>query len=80
MARLDQERQKELAPKRMTFAKCELQKIGIELTFESDTELRFIHKNHEVKFFPYTGWHTGKTIKDGRGINELMKQLKNQEK
>ena len=34
--------------------------------------------NEKVKFFPYSGWHTGKSIKDGRGIENLLKQLKKQ--
>jgi hypothetical protein len=33
-------------------------------------------KNELVKFFPYSGWHTGKSIVDGRGIKKLLAQLK----
>ena len=34
------------------------------------------HNGFKIHFFPYTGWHTGKGIKDGRGLQNLLKQLK----
>ena len=39
--------------------------------------LQFEHKGSMVRFFPYTGWFSGKTVKDGRGLKNLLKQLKN---
>ena len=33
-------------------------------------------KGERVMVYPYTGWFTGKTVKDGRGINNLLKQIK----
>lgn len=77
MGRLDKGKEIKLQPERLNFAKNKLSKLGIEITFESQTELRFFFKGNEVKFFPYSGWHTGKSINDGRGINNLLKQLKN---
>lgn len=38
--------------------------------------IEFEYKGHSIKYFPYSGWATGKTIKDGRGLNNLIKQLK----
>lgn len=38
--------------------------------------IEFEYKGHIVKYFPYSGWATGKTIKDGRGLDNLLKQLK----
>lgn len=70
MARLDKERQQELEPQRINFAVQKLSEIGIEVTSKDSTK---------ITFFPYSGWHTGKGIKDGRGINNLLKQLKNEE-
>lgn len=74
--RLDTDRQKELEPERMSFAKREIEKLGYEITFESKTELHFMFKGAAITLFPYSGWHTGKTIKDGRGIAKLLKQIK----
>jgi len=65
-----------LEPTRMKFALNVLKHLGYEITSQNDSELRFVYDGHEVKLFPYTGWHTGKSITDGRGINKLMKQIK----
>ena len=73
--RLNIERQKELEPKRIAYAKKEIERLGYEVT-ESNTELRFIYKGNTIKFFPYSGRHSGKGINDGRGLDNLLKQLK----
>lgn len=78
MARQDQERQAKLEPKRMAYAKEQIEKKGYEVIAVSDTELQFIHDSqwgHKIHFFPYSGWHSGSTIKDGRGLNKLLKQI-----
>lgn len=76
MARLNVELQNELEPKRMEFAKKELAKLGIVITFESKTELNFLFNGKTIYFFPYSGWHSGSGIKSGRGIKKLLNQLK----
>lgn len=76
MARLDQERQSKFEPERLKYAKSLIQNLGYKITWESKTELQFYFKGEVVKFFPYSGWHTGKTINDGRGIEKLLKQIK----
>lgn len=76
MARLDKERQAELEPKRMEYAKQQIQNAGYAIDFESATELQFTFKGAVVKLFPYSGWHSGATIQDGRGIHKLLKQIK----
>ena len=75
--RLNIERQNKLEPERMQVAKQEIEKLGYEVIEVSETELQFIHAmNHKIKFFPYSGWHSGATIKDGRGLQKLLKQIK----
>lgn len=75
MARLDQDKQIKFEPKRMQYAKEELMRLG--LTFKAnDKVIEFFHKGEMVRLYPYSGWHTGKSIVDGRGINNLIKQLK----
>lgn len=76
--RLDKERQQELEPNRIKYAIGKLRELGIEPGFCDNTHLVFYWKGSIVKFYPYSGWHTGKSIKDGRGINNLLKQLKKQ--
>jgi hypothetical protein len=75
MARQNKVLQDELEPKRMEYARRGIQRLGYIITFENQTELRFEYKGNVIKFYPYSGWHTGKGIKDGRGIDNLLKQL-----
>lgn len=77
MARLDIERQKKLEPERIKWAKKKIQELGFDITFECETRIEFEFKGETVKLFPYSGWHTGKSIKDGRGIQKLLNQLMN---
>ena len=78
MARLDTERQEKLEPKRMEIAIQSVMATGIiKCLFNiTDKSFEFNFKGQPVKFFPYSGWHTGKSIKDGRGLQNLLKQLK----
>jgi len=76
MKRLDTDRQNELEPKRLAYAKEQITRLGFQITYQDEKEVRFVFKGQVVKFFPYTGWATGKTIKDGRGLNNLLKQIK----
>ncbi len=76
MARLNLELQKKLEPKRLEYAKQQITKLGFEITFECETRIEFMFKGHKVSLFPYAGWHTGKSIVDGRGLEKLLKQLK----
>jgi hypothetical protein len=72
--RLDQEREQTLAPQRMERAISELESRGFTVS-RSDHAVFFQHKGHTVTFYPYSGWASGKTIKDGRGLQTLLKQL-----
>lgn len=60
---------------RIRFAKYKLRHLGYEVT-ETIGCLTFQHKGNTIRFYPYTGWFTGKGIKDGRGLERLLKQLK----
>lgn len=76
MSRLNKERQLELEPKRMQYAMNVLTKMGFKPEVIGDTKIQFEFKGSPVSLYPYSGWHTGKTITDGRGIELLLKQLK----
>ena len=76
MSRLDKERQLQLEPKRMAYAKKAIENKGYTVIQVSDTQLQFEHTLcHKVNFFPYSGWASGSTIKDGRGLKNLLKQI-----
>jgi hypothetical protein len=75
MARLDIERQLELEPKRMAYAKHQIEAKGYKVTEVSNSKLIFEFMGHYVYFFPYSGWHSGSTIKDGRGLKKLLRQI-----
>ena len=55
-----------------------LEALGFEVEEIGDTTLKFYYKGRQVLFFPYSGWHTGSTIIDGRGFNKLLNQIKNE--
>ena len=80
MARLNIERQQKLEPKRIEVVVIKITDLGIEITDITSNAIKFDFKGSQITFYPYAGWHTGKTIKDGRGIFELLKQLKNENK
>lgn len=70
------ERQQALQPGRIEYARTQLQEFGYDVEQIAPTTLRIIHRGIPVIIYPYTVWFTGKTVKDGRGINNLLKQLR----
>lgn len=73
--RLNIERQKKLEPSRMETAKSEINKLGYQIIYENETQIVFMFKNEKITYFPYSGWASGKTIKDGRGLRKLLNQI-----
>lgn len=77
MSRLNKEREQILQPKRIYFAVNEIKKLGFDILTVDDTKIQFIFNSQKITFYSYSGWHTGKGIEDGRGWNNLKKQIKN---
>ena len=75
MARLDTERQVKLEPLRMQKALDSLNELNVSDIAHNAKMILFTWKGARVQYFPYTGWASGKTIKDGRGLKRLLKQL-----
>lgn len=73
--RLNQERQEHLEPLRLKGCKEKLESLGFEVK-QIGPRLDFEYRGSTVRLFPYSGWHTGKTIDDGRGFEKLLEQLK----
>lgn len=68
---------KEIETERIIYAGKAISKSGYPCEYKNDSKcLIFQYKGETVRFYPYTGWHTGKTIKDGRGLKNLLKQIK----
>lgn len=74
--RLNQEREATLQPQRMASCKKTLEDMGFEVKSDGHSRLDFSFKGSTIMLYPYSGWHSGKTINDGRGFNNLVKQLK----
>lgn len=74
--RLNIERQRRLEPTRIEIAIARITELGYKIKYQTDTEICFDFNGSPVKFWPYSGWHTGQTIKDGRGLNKLLRQIK----
>lgn len=75
MPRLDIERQERLEPKRLAHAIDELTKKRYTVTSFAGKRIEFEFNGYVVKFYPYSGWASGKSIKDGRGLIKLLKQV-----
>ena len=73
--RENQEREARLQPKRIESCVKTLTDMGFSCT-NDNTKVTFEYKGEKVTHFAYSGWHTGKSIKDGRGFENLIKKLK----
>ncbi len=74
--RLNTERRATLSPERMKYAKEQIEALGYSVTERDDNAICFDFKGCPVVIFVYSGWFTGRSVKDGRGIGNLLKQLK----
>jgi len=74
--RLDIERQNKLEPIRVKHAKGRIIALGYKITWDGDNRLDFLFKGNTISYYPYSGWASGKGIKDGRGLNNLLNQIK----
>lgn len=74
--RLDQERESKIQPKRIVIAKQEITKFGFEIIKETATAIQFVFKGSVITYFPYSGWASGKSIQDGRGLENLLNQIR----
>lgn len=75
MARLNTERQKKLEPQRIQEAVFQIASKGYEIQEVDNTTVTFLFKGNLIKYHAYSGWASGKGIKDGRGLKNLLKQI-----
>lgn len=72
--RQDKDREAELQPQRIEYVCQELSKRGFEFVAD-ETTVVFQYKGSKITVYPYSGWFTGKTVNDNRGVEKLFKQL-----
>ena len=73
--RINQEREKQLQPKRIKEAKDKISRLGFVINFEDDTTIKFQYLGNIITFYPYSGWFSGKGVRDGRGLQNLISQI-----
>jgi hypothetical protein len=74
--RLNQDREAKLQPLRMQTAIKKINDLGFYIVDTNETTLKFYFKDEIITYHVYSGWASGKSIKDGRGLERLLKQLK----
>lgn len=74
------QRRKLLEDFRIKNAKKVLKVAGIVYTTPNPSKIQIIYNDEPISFWPYTGWHSGKSITAGRGIKNLIKQLSDETK
>ena len=62
--------------KRMAYAISEVTKLGYSICHRDEKSFTFEFNGNAIRVFPYRGWFSGKGVKDGRGIRNLLKQIK----
>jgi hypothetical protein len=63
-------------PQRMAYAIKKLKEAGYWPVEIDTTQLQVEAKDGStVRFWPYSGWFSGTSVKDGRGIENLLEQL-----
>ena len=70
------ERRVRLEAKRSETALNVLRSMGFSPEYDSSEKVvTFVHGGNTIRYFPFTGWATGKGIRDGRGFVNLVRQL-----
>ena len=50
---------------------------GCDIIRKDESKIVFLYNYQTIFYYPFKEWATGKGIKDGRGLNNLLKQIKN---
>ena len=66
---------KTIASLKLDTAMDELLLWGFEPVFVNAHMITFPYKGSTIQYFPYKEWASGRTIKDCRGLGNLIKQI-----
>lgn len=61
---------------RVQFCMKKIRQCGCEPTLVASNQLEFTFKGETVTFYTHSGYYTGKSVEDGCGLKNLLKQLK----
>lgn len=67
---------KQIQKDRLEYAEMRILELGIDIVFKCESRIEFYYNDELIQFFPFKSWSTGKSIQDGRGLENLLKQLK----
>lgn len=63
-------------PSRWQYILRELKEKGYDPQEDNENKcIRFLFHDNTITVWPYTGWFSGKRIKDGRGTKKLFRQI-----
>lgn len=66
---------KKIQADKMEFICDVLDVLDLDIVDKSPHTVSFLFKGYVVKYNPLKEWASGRTIKDGRGVKNLIKQL-----
>ena len=52
-----------------------IEDLGFKITLETKSSIHFDFNGRDVCIYPKSGWCTGKTIEDCRGLDKLLEQI-----
>lgn len=62
---------------RLVYAANKITELGYSCKWDEQSKcILLVFRSNVVRFYPYTGWFSGVTVTDGRGLNNLLKQIK----
>ena len=62
---------------RTEHARRQLEDLGFSVTaLPEQKALTFLFNGNAITFYPYKGWFSGKGVTSGRGLKNLLNQLK----
>jgi hypothetical protein len=64
-----------LKPQTLEELKEVVEYLELDVVRETPASFVFIYDNHEVTYFRKSKWFSGKSVQDGRGAENLIKQL-----
>ena len=68
-------RREHVFPGRADYTKRRLREIGITRIIEEGYVLIIEHRGRKIRYSPFTGGYTGKGVKSGKGLENLIREL-----
>ena len=66
-----------MTPKqKLEYAEMCILDAGCDIIRKDESKIVFLYNNQTVLYYPKKEWATGKSIQDGRGLENLINQLK----